>query len=154
MEELSSSTVKTTRDTKGISPDSFSTPSPIIDIKLIPKDGIALSVTGTLKPFYLRINKEFIIGRKPEDPSENFLDLSKLDGFNMGISRRHVMIRRAEAGYEVIDLSSTNGTWMNDERLIPEKPYPLKSGARLRIGRLNLLLVYRAAVETLKDEQA
>ena len=33
------------------------------------------------------------------------------------VSRRHAELRRAEAGWEVVDLGSTNGTWVNGWRV-------------------------------------
>lgn len=152
LEEDSSGIARTTRNTGGLFIDSTKIPDSIIDNKLIPEDGIAIYAAGTLKPYYLRTKKEFVIGRKAEETSESFLNLSDLDGFNMGLSRRHAMIRRTEAGYEVIDLSSTNGTWMNDERLVPQKPYQLKNGAQLRLGRLRLLIIHHSVVEASRKE--
>ena len=114
-----------------------------IDDKLIPEDGVAIYVAGSAKPVYLRFDKELVLGRKVEEPSEgNLLDLSELGGYAMGISRRHAMIRRGEAGYELIDLASTNGSWLNEQRLSPNKPYPLASGSQLRFGRMQLLILY------------
>jgi hypothetical protein len=152
LEESATSMAKTTRDTRGIFADAVRIPETLIDNELIPEDGIAIYAAGTLKPFYLHLKKEIIIGRKTEETSETFLDLSELDGFNMGLSRRHAMIRRAKLGYEVIDLASTNGSWMNDERLVPNEPYQLKNGAQLRIGRLRLLIVYHSVVEASRKE--
>lgn len=150
MEENLTGMAGTTRNTGGLFIDSTRIPETIIDNKMIPVDGIAIYAAGTLKPLYLRIKNEFVIGRKAEETSENFLDLSELDGFNMGLSRRHAMIRRGETGLEIMDLSSTNGTWMNDERLAPNKPYPLKNGAQLRLGRLRLLVVHHSVPEVSK----
>jgi len=147
MEEYPTGMARTTRDTGGIFTDSTKIPDELIDNTLIPEGGIAIYAAGTSKPFYLQLKKEIVIGRKLEETSETFLDLSELDGFNMGLSRRHAMIRRAEVGYEIIDLSSTNGSWLNEERLIPEKPYQLKNGAQVRIGRLRLLVIYHSVVE-------
>lgn len=145
--ESSTGMARTTRNTGGIFTDSAKIPETLINKALIPEDGIAVYAAGTLKPYYLHVKKEIIIGRKFEDSTENFLDLSGLDGFNLGLSRRHVMIRKAETGYEITDLSSTNGTWMDDERLVPERPYHLKNGAQLRIGRLRLLIVHHSVGE-------
>lgn len=138
---------RTTRNTGGIFSDSTKIPETLVNKSLIPEDGIAVYAAGTLKPYYLHVKKEIIIGRKFEDSTENFLDLSGLDGFNLGLSRRHAMIRRTDSGYEVVDLSSTNGTWMDNERLIPEKSYPLKNGAQLRIGRLKILIIHNSVGE-------
>lgn len=114
-----------------------------IDDSLIPEDGIAIYAAGTSKPIYLRFERELVFGRPSEGQSgETLLDLSELGGYQMGISRRHAKIRRTEEGYEIMDLASTNGSWLNDERLIPNKSYPLPSGAQLRFARMRLLVLY------------
>ena len=124
-----------------------------IDNALIPDDGIAIYAAGTSKPVYLRFEKELVFGRKADEPSDgNLLDLSEIGGYQMGISRRHAMIRRGEAGYELIDLASTNGSWLNDERLSPNKPYPLSSGSQLRFGRMRLLILYHSVSKRKKTE--
>ena len=124
-----------------------------IEEELIPEDGIAVYVAGTSKPVYLRFEKELIFGRKGNDvPEGNLLDLSELGGYQMGISRRHAMIRRGENGYELVDLVSTNGSWLNDERLVPNRPYPLASGAQLRFGRMRLLILYHTVSKKKKVE--
>jgi len=48
----------------------------------------------------------------------------------------------------VLDLGSANGTWLNDERLLPYKSYPLASGSHLRLGRMRLFVLYRPLAET------
>jgi FHA domain len=113
-----------------------------IDVALIPEDGVGIYVAGAFKPYYLYVYKELIIGRTAEATLEATLDLSDLDGFNMGVSRRHAMIRRTESGFEVLDLSSRNSTWLNAEKLVPNRPYPLASGSQLRVGEMRLLVVY------------
>jgi len=116
-----------------------------VDEKIIPTNGIAVYFAGTTKPVEILVEKEFVIGRKVVETgsSETFLDLSDFDGFRMGLSRRHAMVRRAESNYEIIDLSSTNGTWLNDERLVPYTPYSLPSGSQLRLSRIQLFVFYR-----------
>jgi pSer/pThr/pTyr-binding forkhead associated (FHA) protein len=68
----------------------------------------------------------------------------------MGLSRRHALIRQTVSGYEIIDLASTNGTWLNDERLVPYTPYPLQSGSQLRLSRIRLFIFHRLAAERKK----
>jgi ABC transport system ATP-binding/permease protein len=63
-----------------------------------------------------------IIGRR----SDNHI---VLDADN--ISRQHVSIERRELGYFVCDLSSSNGTYLNDDRIDSAH---LKNDDRLRIG--------------------
>jgi len=127
------------------------TDSPIDD-SLVPDDGIAIYAEGSLKPVYLQLDKELVLGRNGEEPCEGvLLDLSELGGYQAGISRRHAMIRRGENGCEIIDLASTNGSWLNDERLIPHKPVPLASGSQLRFGRLRVLVLHHCAFKKKKQ---
>jgi pSer/pThr/pTyr-binding forkhead associated (FHA) protein len=121
-----------------------------IDKATVPDRGIAVYLEGESSPIFRGRGAEFIIGRKAESPSqdpEGFLDLSPLGGYSHGISRRHVVIRQAEAGYAILDLGSVNGTWLNNERLAPQKYYPLPSGAHIRLGSMRLYVVYRPGTE-------
>jgi len=119
-----------------------------IDEAAIPASGIAVYLKGISKPAYVDLNGEFVIGRKGEEPSEDLLDLAPWGGYHLGLSRRHAVIRRTTHGYEVLDLGSVNGTWLNEERLAPHKPYPLASGSHLRLGSMQLFVLYRAPDET------
>ena len=113
-----------------------------IDVALIPEGGLGIHIAGAPKPYYVPIYHELIIGRQANATLESVLDLSDLDAFNMGVSRRHAMIKRIEFGFEVIDLASRNGTWLNSAQLIPNKPYPFASGSQIRLGRMQLFILY------------
>lgn len=119
-----------------------------IDKATVPANGIAVYVEGEFTPTYIDSRGEFVIGRKVGTTSENLLDLSPLGGYHLGLSRRHAVIRRTEHGYEVLDLGSVNGSWLNDERLIPHKSYPLASGSHLRLGSMRLFVLYKLHAET------
>jgi len=113
-----------------------------IDISLIPADGIGIYVAGEIEPIYVQIYKDLIVGRPVDATLEAVLDFTSLNGANLGVSKRHAMIRRTASGYEVLDLGSRNGTWLNSERLVPNKPYPLPSGSQLRLGKMSILVMY------------
>ena len=115
---------------------------------VVPDSGIAFYVDGHSMPAYIDFKGEFVLGRKVGTTSEVLLDLAPFGGYSLGLSRRHVVIRRAGDGCVVIDLGSVNGTWLNDERLIPHKPYPLPSGSHLRLGRMRIFVLYRPFAET------
>ncbi len=51
------------------------------------------------------------------------------------VSRLHCRITAADERLDVEDLSSTNGTFVNDQRI---NKGPIRSGDRLRIGRVEL----------------
>lgn len=114
-----------------------------MDQAAVPEGGIAVFIEGEFKPIFMDSRREFVIGRKAEDALEALLDLSASGGYHLGVSRRHAVIQRTENGYEVLDLGSANGTWLNDERLLPHTSYPLASGSHLRLGRMRLFVLYR-----------
>ena len=119
-----------------------------IDKAAVPVGGIAVYLEGKFNPAYIDTKEEFVIGRKVGTTSDVSLDLSPLGGYGLGISRRHAVIRRTERGYEVLDLGSVNGTWLNNERLVPHKSYPLTSGSHLRFGSMRLFVLYRPLTES------
>jgi pSer/pThr/pTyr-binding forkhead associated (FHA) protein len=66
-------------------------------------------------------------GRHPD--SDIFLD-------DITVSRRHAEIRRIPDGYEVCDVGSLNGTYLNRERI--EKAL-LSNGDELQVGKFKLV---------------
>ena len=115
---------------------------------VVPDSGIAFYVDGHSMPAYIDSEGEFVIGRKVDTASGLLLDLAPFGGYSLGLSRRHVVVRRTPDGYEVLDLGSVNGTWLNEERLVPHQTYPLPSGSHLRLGRMRILVLYRPVAET------
>lgn len=121
-----------------------------IEDELIPPDGIAVYIAGIEKRVSVRIEDELIFGRNAKESREPMLDFTELGGFQMGISRRHAKIRRAGTGYEILDLGSTNGTRLNNERLVANKPYPLANGAQVQLGRMRMYLFHRTVNDSKK----
>lgn len=119
-----------------------------VDASLLPEEGIALYIEDMAEPACLTFEGELILGRDGVDadgaPDENLLNLSELGGYLMGISRRHAVIRRTEEGYEITDLASTNGSWLNGIKLTPNRTHPLTSGSQLRFGRMRLTVLFRS----------
>lgn len=105
---------------------------------LIPPVGIAIYRSDG-KPVAIRTEREFYLGRKMED-SDLIVDLIPFGAFQSGVSRRHALIRSSEAGYEIIDNDSTNGTWLNQQRLVPNRAYPLPNGALIRLSQMQLIV--------------
>ena len=112
------------------------------DESAVPEGGIAVYLEGGFSPVYVASKSEFVIGRKAGATSDVSLDLSPSGGYHLGLSRRHAVIRRTEQGYEVLDLGSVNGTFLNDVRLVPHTPYPMASGSHLRLGSMRLFVRY------------
>ncbi len=112
-------------------------------VREIPENGMAIYRANFMYPFAVRQDKDFIIGRKSEDAPQGILDLAPLEGYIMGVSKQHVRIQGVGNGYQITDLGSTNGTWVNDVRLTANQPAVLPNAARVRIGRMELYFIYR-----------
>ena len=68
-------------------------------------------------------------GRHPE--ADIFLD-------DVTVSRRHAEFRRSEGGYEVVDVGSLNGTYVNRE---PRNSQELTDGDEIQIGKFRLVFI-------------
>lgn len=145
------------REVTGILPNSYSdflgapTPSTerFMDFEL-PTKGIALINLNNGQPITIQEERAFILGRASTGTKtqETLIDLTELDALELGVSRVHALIRRTKDGYQIIDLESSNGTWLENQRLVPKQPYPLDSGDRIRLGRLNMLAFYPRVVKS------
>lgn len=64
------------------------------------------------------------------------IDLTKDNGLEKGVSRRHARIIKREGTVVVEDLGSINGTFINSKRLAPYLPEILHDGDQLQLGKL------------------
>ena len=110
----------------------------------IPSKGMLLINIETSQPLAVLNEKAFILGRATEDtkPHEPLIDLTEFNALDYGVSRVHAMIQKTKKGYQIKDLDSTNGTWLENQRLVPQTSTPLESGDRIRLGRMHILVFY------------
>ena len=83
--------------------------------------------------------KDIYIGRSDQESLHNpDINLEEDGGGELGVSRNHAMIKfdKMGEGLVILDLNSTNGTYLNQYRLPPELPYPLKNGDEVQFGNL------------------
>ncbi len=83
---------------------------------------------------------ELTIGRSSGNPTDAApdVDLTAYGAANYGVSRLHVRIRRKGVLLYVVDLGSTNGTWLNGRKLIPDGERLLRHGDQLRLSRMKI----------------
>ena len=89
---------------------------------------------------------DLVIGRR--DPMKNVtpaLDLSPYKGYQMGVSRRHALIRFEKQRLYLIDAGSRNGTYLNGHRLKADTPVSLRDGDQMAIGKV-VMRVYLQGV--------
>ncbi len=110
----------------------------------IPEKGLAIYFLGSAALIAVATNNEVILGRKITGEEKEVVDLAYSDGYAMGVSRHHAKIRANAKGYELIDLNSSNGTWLEGKVLTPTEPYDLPSGATIQLGRLKVVATYKS----------
>ena len=79
-------------------------------------------------------NRPLIVGRG-EDVEIRVLDTS--------VSRRHARIEKIGDEYFVLDMQSTNGSYVNDRQSLPGDPIPMRDGDYVRVG--NCIFRYLAS---------
>ena len=92
-------------------------------------------------PWYqpLEITGTMLFGRDAELPAEV---RSSLETTYDNVSRRHAEFRYEQGEVWVVDLGSSNGTFVNEVQLVPNKPVRLVNGAKLRFAA-DLVLTLR-----------
>jgi diguanylate cyclase (GGDEF)-like protein len=102
--------------------------TPLDELKLPAKHGqdcLVIIYSSDARQF----GKRHVLGEVPVQlgrGSENTIVLE-----NDSVSRRHAIIEKRGGSYHVMDLDSTNGTYVNDE-LITD--YPLRRGDQIKVG--------------------
>lgn len=95
--------------------------------QLVPANGQSVELSG--KASYLIGREDPISGIYPE------VDTSRSDGDAAGVSRRHAEIVQQSSQWFLQDLNSTNGTFVNNQRVSPQTRQPLRSGDQIRLGK-------------------
>lgn len=105
---------------------------------------LVLRLRGQDKSFQLtarQLGPGRIIGRNSagHDPKAH-LDLSKFQGEDLGVSRRHAHLRFDPQGKTVrlTDMRSANGTYINGQKLHAGEVRVLRHGDRVRLGKLEI----------------
>ena len=90
-------------------------------------NGQSIELAG--KPSYLIGREDQVSGIYPD------VDTTRSDGDAAGVSRRHAEIVQQSDLWFLQDLNSTNGTYINNQRVAPQSRQPLRSGDQIRLGK-------------------
>ncbi len=102
--------------------------------------GPRLVVMGIGAMLPLPLQEEVLIGRAdPHTTIPPDVDLGPYGGGKAGVSRRHAQLLHRPEGWLLEDLRSTNGTFINDVRVLPGRPARLRHGDHVRCGHLTLM---------------
>ena len=104
--------------------------------------GVALFIAGRKEPLVITQTGTFILGRNASAQDRFKIDLNKYQGHSLGVSRQHATLTITDKTCTLEDLDSTNGTWINDEQLVANKPHPVQSGDIIRLGYLLIIMSF------------
>jgi hypothetical protein len=93
----------------------------------------------------LDLNTPVVLGRDAPNGGERQLDLTEFNALSHGVSRRHCVLRRIGDRLIVRDLGSTNGTYLNNERLAPSEDHIVTNGDRVILGSLHIAVWFNTA---------
>lgn len=95
----------------------------------------------------LTLHDDAILGRETDgDPRS--VDLSAWRAGEMGVSRRHAMLRPTPSGLYLIDLGSTNGTYHNSVAVRQGSARPIEDSDMIMLGSLAItILILKAPAE-------
>jgi len=105
------------------------------------RDTLILELVSAQKQFNFNFSQlsEIWLGRKdPETGISPTVDLGELGAEEEGVSRRHARIIKKDGVLHLVDNQSSNGTFLNEQRLIAEQPRVLRHGDDIRLGRMIL----------------
>ena len=90
-----------------------------------------------------------VVGRaEPDDKEQPDFDLTPYGAFSHGVSRRHAILMPTAQGLTLIDLGSTNGTWLNGRNLKHGQRYRIRTGDYIEFGTLRMDVRLVGAVST------
>lgn len=102
---------------------------------IAPPTLIVNHVDGRVQQFMLD-KPDILIGRSKQLGNDLILDK---DGM---VSKRHAQITLGKEGFTIRDLNSTNGVWVNDERI---ESHLLRDGDHIRLGATQMVFKSSAA---------
>ncbi|MBN1964833.1 MAG: FHA domain-containing protein [Anaerolineae bacterium] len=100
---------------------------------------VSLDIAGHVYQFPVHDSMKILVGRgNSAHPPTNgvVLDLIGVGSEDSGVSRRHAIVRVQGSETYLVDLGSTNGTFLNGRKVEAHKQHLLYSGDRIHFGRL------------------
>ena len=88
----------------------------------------------------LNVWQRLVIGRMDASHDQPDLDLAPHRAIELGVSRQHAMLVPGRDGLYLLDLGSTNGTWINGKYLPPEQRYRLTVDDKIELGLMKLVV--------------
>lgn len=77
---------------------------------------------------------------------ETGVDLTPYGGMEQGVSRQHAMFHYLGDDLVIVDMNSSNGTYVNEKKLVPQQVCILKHGDEICFGKLDCKVYFHNPV--------
>jgi pSer/pThr/pTyr-binding forkhead associated (FHA) protein len=107
------------------------------------KTEIMLLVDEDIQRFFVTEHNRLLLGRFENTDHPDQVNLSPYDALDKGVSRFHLQLVVQDRQLLGTDLNSTNGSYLSGEPMTPNKPYIVRNGDILTLGRLSVQVLFR-----------
>lgn len=105
---------------------------------------VVLRILDAAEPVVFQPAKPTVLGRvSPSSPRTPDIDLCPYRAYEKGVSCFHATIYVYEQDLVIADLGSTNGTYLNGQRLAPHQRQVLHDGDEIRLSNLVARVYFR-----------
>jgi pSer/pThr/pTyr-binding forkhead associated (FHA) protein len=120
-------------------------PTPLIHLST----WISLQMIGSGQIISLADRDEFTLGRVNDgQPIMPDVDLTTYDAYKNGVSRLHCVIKKKEYHSVIMDLGSSNGTYLNGMRIPAHVETVIYHGDVIALGKLRIQVLLNQSENT------
>lgn len=107
------------------------------------RDSVVLFVAGHADtPITLTIKHPITFGRGANLPDKTYIDLTRFNAIDYGVSRTHMLLHNKDDRFYVEDANSINGTYLNGNPLEPHRLVALNNADEIRLGQLRMYIYF------------
>lgn len=103
---------------------------------------VILVIDGMLTHLKIRNGQEYFLGRF-RTPDKSEVDLNPFGALQHGVSRVHAKLIMKDDRLYIVDLASSNGTYIRRTRLHPHEPAIIGNGDEILLGRMRMEVMFQ-----------
>ena len=104
---------------------------------------VYLHIAGAPEPVRIKLTRPIALGRAENEEAANIdINLMPYKAVEKGVSRRHLTLELVQETVSLTDLGSTNGTFLNGQKLQPFQRRIVRDGDEIRLGKLSIRIYF------------
>jgi hypothetical protein len=131
-------------DTRNLNLDDHESPLASQEIKAIDRGmprpwKVALRIVQKENRLIFDMDRPMIVGRMDaEHDVYPDIDLGPYNADDLGVSREHMILKLDGDRIVAVDNGSSNGTFLNNDRMKAHEDYPIRDGDEIQLGLMKL----------------